>query len=116
MARVKIWHNPRCRKSREGLKYLQDKNIDFEIIEYLKTGIDPDDLCQIIVNSGQKTREFIRTNEADYKALKLKNKDLSAEEFAVLAAEYPKLLQRPIVIAGAKSVLALPAEKIDDIL
>ncbi|MEE4310565.1 MAG: ArsC/Spx/MgsR family protein [candidate division KSB1 bacterium] len=116
MSQVKIWHNPRCRKSRERLKYLQDKNIDFEIIEYLKTGIDPDDLSQIITNSGQEIRDFIRTNEADYKALNLKNKELSAEEFAKLAAEYPKLLQRPIVISGQKSILALPADRIDDIL
>ena len=116
MATVKIWHNPRCRKSREGLQYLQDKGIEPEIYEYLKSGINPEELAEIIKKSGQQLAEFIRTNEADYKALGLKGKELTIEEFTGIAADYPKLLQRPIVIKGEKAVLAQPAANIDSII
>ncbi|MBC8186388.1 arsenate reductase (glutaredoxin) [candidate division KSB1 bacterium] len=116
MDKIKIWHNSRCRKSREGLKYLQDKGIEPEIFEYLKSDFDARELIEIINKTGQPLKDFIRTQEADYKALGLKGKDLTVEEFGKLASQYPKLLQRPIVIKDAKAVLARPANKIDEIL
>ncbi len=116
MAEVKIWYNPRCRKSREGLQYLRDKGIEPEIYDYIKEGIDPDELAQVIRMSGQPLKDFIRRNEKEYKELGLKGKDLTVEEFARIAAEHPKLLERPIVVKGDKAVLARPAEKIEEIL
>jgi len=116
MAEVKIWYNPRCRKSREGLQYLRDKGIEPEIFDYIKEGFDPQELVRVIRMTGQPLSDFIRTKEADYKALGLKGKDLTVEEFARIASEYPKLLERPIVIKGEKAVLARPANRIDEIL
>ncbi len=116
MENVIIWHNPRCRKSREGLKYLQDKGIEPVIFDYMKNGINPEELAEIIRKSGQSLSEFIRTNEKEYRELGLKGKELTPEEFARIAAEHPKLLQRPIVIKGDKVVVARPPERIDDIL
>lgn len=116
MENIKIWHNPRCRKSREGLQYLRDKGIEPEIYDYLKQGIEVDELARVIKISGQPVTDFIRTNEADYKELGLKGKELSIEEFAQIAAKHPKLLQRPIVVKGNKAVLGQPADKIEDIL
>jgi arsenate reductase len=116
MEKVIIWHNPRCRKSREGLEYLKGKGIEFEIFEYLKEGFQPEELARIIRNSGQPLKEFIRTNEKEYRELGLKGRELTVEEFAAIASKYPKLLQRPIVVRGNRAVLARPPEKIDEIL
>jgi arsenate reductase (glutaredoxin) len=116
MDNIKIWHNPRCRKSREGLQYLRDKGIEPEIFDYLKEGIDADDLIRVIKMTGQAVTDFIRTNEAEYKELGLKGKELSIEEFAHIAAKHPRLLQRPIVVQGNKAVMGQPANKIAEIL
>jgi arsenate reductase len=116
MSQFTIWHNPRCRKSREGLQFLRDKGVDPEIYEYLKDRIDASHLAVLIEKSGQAVETFIRTNEADYKALGLKGKTLSAQEFAELASKYPKLLQRPIVVRGEKVVLGQPPQEIDVLL
>ena len=116
MSDVKIWHNPRCKVSRAGLKYLQEKGIEPDIFNYLKEGFAPDELARIIKMTGQPLDVFIRKNEADYRTLDLKNRDLTVDEFAKIAAEHPKLLHRPIVIKGENAVLAQPASKIDEIL
>lgn len=116
MADVKIWHNPRCSKSRQGLEHLREKIGQFEIYEYMKEKIAPDELAKIIEMSGQSLEDFVRTSEPEYKELGLKDKKLTVKEFANIAAKHPRLLQRPIIIKGNKAVLARPAEKIDEIL
>lgn len=116
MKKVIIWHNNRCSKSRAGLQYLRNKGIEPEIFEYLKSGIDPVELADLIQKSRQPVSDFIRKKEKEFRELQLKGKELSAAEFAQIAAEYPKLLERPIVIHGEKVVLARPATKIDEIL
>ena len=116
MEKVKIWYNPRCRKSREGLKYLQEQGVEVEIYDYLKEGIDPGELARVIKMSGQLLSDFIRKQEKEYKELGLKGKELTVEEFARIAREHPKLLERPIVVKGNKAVLARPAEKAAEVL
>ncbi len=116
MDKVKIWYNPRCRKSREGLKYLQERGVEVEIYDYLKEGIDPDELARVIKMSGQPLSDFIRKQEKEYKELGLRGKELTVEEFARIASEHPKLLERPIVVKGNKAVLARPAEKAAEVL
>ncbi len=116
MSKIKIWHNTRCTKSRQGLCYLEDKKIDVEIFEYLKETIDPKELAGIIKNSDHPLDDFIRKNEAEYKSLGLADKNLTVEEFADIAAKHPKLLQRPIIIKNNKAVIARPTEKIAELL
>jgi arsenate reductase (glutaredoxin) len=115
MAKIKIWHNPRCTKSRQGLNYLNDKKCDVDIFEYLKEEINPTELAEIIKKSVHPLEDFIRTNEAEYKELGLKSKSLTAEEFAEIATKHPKLLQRPIIIKDGKAVIARPTKKIDEL-
>ncbi len=116
MEKVIIWHNPRCRKSREGLKYLQEKGVEPEVFDYMKQGINPEALVEIIRKSGQPLSEFMRTNEKEFRELGLKGKTVTPEEFAQIAAQHPRLLQRPIVIKGNKAVVARPPERVDEIL
>ncbi|MFQ5708149.1 MAG: arsenate reductase (glutaredoxin) [bacterium] len=116
MAKIKIWHNPRCSKSRAGLQYLHNKELEVEVFEYMKDEIDPAELARLIEQSGQPLEEFIRTNEPEYKALGLKGQSLTVEAFAKIAAEHPRLLQRPIIVKGDKAILGRPAARIDEIL
>lgn len=112
---MKIYHNPRCSKSRNGLKYLEDKGCNFEVVKYLDEGIDEKELAGIIAKTGRPVFDFVRTQEQVYKD-EFKGKDLSDKEWIKVLAENPKLLQRPIVINGDKAVLGNPPEDIDKIL
>lgn len=112
---MKIYHNPRCRKSREGLEYLKSKNTDFELVEYLKEGLNKEMLEEILLKTNQEPQDLIRTQEELYKK-ELKGKNFTREEWIQILIENPKLLHRPIVVAKHKAVLARPPEKIDDLL
>ena len=116
MTKVKIWHNPRCTKSREGLEYLRAKHIDVEIIDYMKRGINAAELANAIAKSSQPLEEFIRTNERDFKLLGLEIEALTPESFAEIAAKHPRLLQRPIVVSDTKAVIGRPIERIQEVL
>jgi arsenate reductase (glutaredoxin) len=112
---LKIYHNPRCRKSREGLSYLQDKTKEIEIIEYLKEGLTEDIIKEILLKTNLKPFELVRTQEELFKK-ELKGKNFSDEEWVKIIVENPKLLHRPIVIGKHKAVLAQPPEKVEDLL
>ena len=109
---MKIYHNPRCRKSREGVQYLSDKGVEFEIIEYLKDNISIETI-QILLNKLNITAfELIRKNEKIWKE-NFKDKNLSEKELIDLLYEEPKLIERPIIEAEFKAVIGRPKENID---
>ena len=108
---MKIYHNPRCSKSREGLLYLEERGCYFDVINYMKNGITGKEIKDFLNKSGLKVEEIIRTNEELYK-LQYKGKGLAEEEWIKILVENPKLLQRPLVIKGTHAVLARPAEEI----
>jgi arsenate reductase (glutaredoxin) len=112
---IKIYHNPRCRKSREGLNYLQDRGIDFEIIDYLKKGISIKEIREIILKLHVSPRELVRTNEALFKK-ELKHLHLEDDEWIKVISENPVLLRRPVVLARYKGVIGDPAANIEKIL
>jgi polyphosphate kinase len=112
---MKIYHNPRCAKSRAGLKYLEEKGYDVEIVKYLTEGISKEELAEIIAKTGNEVFSFVRTQEADYKA-NYKGKTFTDEEWISILIKNPKLLQRPIVVNGDKAVLANPPENVESIV
>ncbi len=113
---MKIYHNPRCSKSRTGLQYLQEKNIDFEIILYLKDeAFTEQSLKTILKKLNKKPFEMIRTQEKDYKA-NYKGKEFSNDEWIKIMVENPKFINRPIVEKGDKAVWAIPPSNIDEII
>lgn len=112
---MKIYHNPRCSKSRAGLQYLEEKGYDIEIKKYLVDGITKTELKGIISKTGKNPFDLVRTQEADYKK-KFKGKNFSDEEWINILVANPKLLQRPIVVNGNKAVLANPPENIEEII
>ncbi|NOY96573.1 MAG: polyphosphate kinase 1 [Chlorobi bacterium] len=112
---LKIYHNPRCAKSRAGLEYLEKKGLDLEIKKYLVDGISVKELKGIIAKTGRPVSDFVRTQEKEYKK-NYKGKNLTGDEWIKILAENPKLLQRPIVVNGNRAVLAQPPEEVDKIV
>jgi len=112
---MKIYHNPRCSKSRAGLKYLEEKGYELNVIKYLQDGISTDNLQEIIEKTGKKPFDLVRKQEKLYKE-KYKDKKYSDSEWIQILAENPKLLKRPVVINGNKAVLADPPEAVKEII
>ena len=112
---MKIYHNPRCAKSRAGLKYLEEKGYDVEIVRYLSTGISEQELREIIAKTGKKPFDFVRTVEKDYLD-NYKGAVLSDSEWIKILSENPRLLRRPIVVNGDRAVLANPPENVENII
>lgn len=112
---IQLLHNPRCRKSREGLAFLEDEGINFEIIKYLDNPLSTSELKNIITKLGITPLELVRKNEAIWKT-NYKGKELSDSDIIKAMAEHPKLIERPIVINNAKAVIGRPKEAIKTIL
>ena len=112
---MKIYHNPRCAKSRAGLQYLEEKGYEIEVRKYLTEGLTKNELREIIAKTGREPLFFVRTQEKEY-IENYRGKTFSDEEWIKILAENPRLLQRPIVVNGNKAVLANPPENIEEIV
>ena len=119
MNKIIIIHNPRCGKSREGLKYLEEKikdsNFEIRIRLYQKNLLNKEELTQIIKKLNIKPSELVRVKEEDYKDLILKIPNLSENELIDAMVLNPKLIERPIIIKGNKAVIGRPKERIDEL-
>ncbi|MAR91249.1 MAG: arsenate reductase (glutaredoxin) [Pseudomonadales bacterium] len=113
---TKIYHNPRCSKSRETLQLLQSKGIEPEIILYLETPPDTATLKSLLRKLKLSPRELMRSKEKDYKALGLNDTQLSDEQLINAMVQTPKLIERPIVVHGNKAALGRPPERVLEIL
>ncbi len=110
---VEIWHNNRCSKSRNAFNYLKDKNIEFEVKEYLKNPPTLQELQNVLAKLGMKPSELIRSKESIYKELNLK--EASEDELLEAMVQNPKLIERPIIINEDKAVVARPLENIEKV-
>jgi arsenate reductase (glutaredoxin) len=112
MTVVSIFHNPRCSKSREALALLQAQGLTPEVIDYLKTPPSLADLQALLTLLDVPARELLRTGEDEYQALGLGDMGLSAQDLLRAIASHPQLLQRPIVVNGARAVIARPPARL----
>ena len=110
MSAYKIFHNPRCSKSRQALQILQDNNCDIEIINYLETDLNVSLIKDVLHKLSLKPRDILRTSEQDYKDNNLKEDNFSDDDLIDYMIKYPKLIERPIVIKGHRAVLGRPPE------
>ena len=108
---MKIYHNPRCTKSRETLRIISDAGIEPEIVEYLQNPPSREELNSILSMLKMKPEEILRKNEAVYKE-KYKGKNLTDDEWIEIMIENPKLIERPIVVKGDQAVLGRPPENV----
>ncbi|NAY91125.1 arsenate reductase (glutaredoxin) [Muricauda sp. JGD-17] len=112
---LKIYHNPRCRKSREGLALLEESGQEFEVVKYLENIPTEEELKTVIQYLGVAPEGLVRKNEAIWKE-KYKGKSLSDDEIVQAMVQNPKLIERPIVVKGTKAVLGRPPENIKALL
>lgn len=112
---MKIYHNPRCSKSRETLLIIEEKGADVEIVKYMDDALTPDELTDIIAMLGIQPMDLIRKTERVWKE-EFKDKELINEELVLAMIEYPQLMERPIVVKGKKAVLGRPPENVNELL
>jgi arsenate reductase (glutaredoxin) len=112
---VTIYHNPKCKKSREGLEYLKSRTSQIHIREYLSDLLTSVELDEILLKSGLKPFDLVRRQEEIFKR-ELKGKHFTDEEWKRILLENPKLLVRPLVVGKYKAVLAQPAERVNEVL
>lgn len=115
MANVTIWHNPRCSKSRNAATLLEEQGIDATVVKYLDTPPSKEELVEILKMLGITARELMRTKEAVYKELNLKE-EMDEDKLIEAMAENPKLIERPIVIKDGKAAIGRPIERIVELL
>jgi arsenate reductase len=112
---IKIFHNPRCRKSREGLAILENSNKKFEIVRYLDDIPSAETLTEIIKLLGIPPIQLVRKTEKVWKE-NYKGKELSDSEIIKAMIQNPKLIERPIIINNNKAVIGRPQENIISII
>lgn len=113
---TRIFHNPRCSKSRQTLELLTGRGIEPKIIRYLETPPTEQELKDILSALKLRPRDLMRTKEKEYKEQGLNNPELSDEQLITAMVATPKLIERPIVIANGKAALGRPPENVLSIL
>ena len=108
-------HNPRCRKSREALNYLKELNVDFEIVLYMKKGLELNLLESIIIKIGIDPKDMVRTQEKTWKE-NYRSKLYNNDEILEILNKNPNLIKRPVFINNNKGVIAIPYTEIDKII
>ena len=119
--KIRIYHNPRCSKSRQTLALLQKNKLQPDIIEYLNTPPSMAELERILKMLSLQARQLMRTGEAEYKELGLDNPKLTQKQLIKAMVEHPKLIERPIsgkqwVVSNGKAAIGRPPETVLEIL
>ena len=115
MKNVKIWHNPRCSKSRAAAALLEEKSVDAEVVKYLDNPPTKEELKEMLKMLAISARELMRTKEDIYKELDLKNEN-DEDKLIEAMVSNPKLIERPIVVKDGKAVIGRPIENIVELL
>ncbi|MES2591535.1 MAG: arsenate reductase (glutaredoxin) [Bacteroidota bacterium] len=108
---IQVYHNTRCSKSREACSILQEENLEFETIEYLKTPPTQKKIKELLKMLGIKAEALIRKSEPLYKE-KYLSKKLTESQWIKVLAENPILIERPILVKGTKAIIGRPIEKV----
>ena len=114
---VKMYHNPRCSKSRQTLQILQEQGVEPVIVKYLETPPTAEELKEVIRMLGlSSARELMRKKEKEYKELGLEDPTLTEDELIAAMADHPRLIERPVVIKDGKAALGRPPENVLKVL
>lgn len=112
---ITIWHNPKCSKSREALKLLEEKGLSYEVVKYLETTPSRQEITELLQKLGISALELMRTKEDLYKELGLSEVTEESKLIDALA-EHPKLIERPILIENNRALIGRPVEKVIEFL
>jgi arsenate reductase len=113
---IRIFHNPRCSKSRATLALLQERGLEPEITLYLENPPDADELRSILKKLGLTARELMRKGEAEFREQGLADESLTEDELIAAMVASPRLIERPIVLANGRAAIGRPLESVVDIL
>lgn len=116
MTDLTLYHNPRCSKSRGALELLEARGLTPTVVRYLDTPPSTDELRTLLGKLDIPARQLLRTGEDEYKELGLADSNLSDEQLIAAMASHPKLIERPILIAGERAVIGRPPEKVLELL
>ena len=116
MPQPTIYHNPRCTKSRATLELLTTRGFEPRVVLYLETPPSADEIEALLDKLGVEPRAILRTEEDEYAALGLADPNRTRRQLVAAIAANPRLLQRPIVVYGAKAAIGRPPERVLGIL
>lgn len=114
MSEYTIYHNPRCKKSREALQMLEDKGVSFDVVQYLKEVPTKEELKKILAKLNVKPFDLVRKEEKKFKE-EYKKLNLNDEEWVEVMHQNPKLIQRPVVVKGNRAVIGRPPENVNEL-
>jgi arsenate reductase len=113
---IRIFHNPRCSKSRATLALLQERGLEPEITLYLESPPDADELQSILQMLGLTARELMRKGEAEFREQGLADESLTESELIAALVASPRLIERPIVLANGRAAIGRPPDAVLSIL
>ena len=113
---ITIYHNPRCSKSRQTLELLQQNKVEPIIVEYLKTPPNHQQLDSILRGLEMEPRDLMRKKETDYLENNFDDDSLTRDQLIEMMIQYPKVIERPIVVAGDQIVIGRPPENVLSVL
>lgn len=111
-----LYHNPRCSKSRAALELLQQRGIEPQVLRYLETPPDAEQLRQLLRQLGLTPRQLLRSGEDEYRSLGLDNPALDDDQLIAAMASHPRLIERPILVVGQRAVVGRPPERVLELL
>jgi arsenate reductase len=116
MTDLTLYHNPRCSKSRGALELLEARGLTPRVVRYLETPPSAEELRELLVKLGYGARQLLRSGEDVYKELNLDDPALDDEALIAAMVEHPRLIERPILVAGDKAVVGRPPERVLELL
>lgn len=116
MTELTLYHNPRCSKSRAALQLLEERDLQPVVVHYLDTPPSVAQLREVLEKLGLPPRQLLRSGEDEYRELGLANQALGDEQLIEAMAAHPRLIERPILIAGDRAVIGRPPENILELL
>lgn len=116
MTELRLYHNPRCSKSRGALDLLEQRGLNPTIVRYLDTPPDAPQLQALLVRLGIGPRDLLRRSEAEYQALGLDDTSLTDGQLIAAMVAHPKLIERPILEVGDRAVIGRPPERVLELL
>jgi|SRR5580698_3842167 arsenate reductase (glutaredoxin) len=116
MKKVTIWHNPRCSKSRAALALLQERDMEIEVVDYLKAAPKPAEIERALRLLGLEPRQLMRSGEDEYRSARADDPKRTRTELVALMHAHPILIERPVVFAGDRARIGRPPEAVLEIL
>ena len=113
---IRLYHNPRCSKSRDALALLQARGVQPQLIDYLDGHVDAAALRDVLGKLGLQARQLMRTGEDAYRQLDLADPTLDDAPLIDAMVAHPRLIERPVYIRGDRAVIGRPPERVLDLL